>query len=335
MTPRLSRIARRAALIAAASLVTTAALAQAFPAKHVTLLVPYPAGGLSDVIARLVARPLKDTVGQSVIVDNLGGANGSIAAQRVLGQPADGHLVYQGSPNELILAPLAMQAVKYKSEDWRMVQMIGSFPMAVIARQGLSADSIDELVALAKKASAEGKPLTYGSVGIGSFYHVIGEHFAQTIRAKMTHVPYKGGAPMLQDMAANLVDVSFFVVDSRLPGDVAQGRLKVLATMAEPGKPEAEFLKKYPSINESKAVRDFAFNTWTGYFVRKDTPEPIVATLNKSLAAAMGDAEVKRKLEDLGGRVPPMMSIAAAQSEYETQTARFRTIARSIKLEAQ
>ncbi len=335
MTIRISRRILRAAVAAAVSLSASVALAQNFPSKHVTLLVPYPAGGLSDVIARLVARPLKDTVGQAVIVDNLGGANGSIAAQRVLGQPADGHLVYQGSPNELILAPLAMQAVKYKSEDWRMVQIIGSFPMAVIARKGLAADSIDELVALAKKASAEGKPLTFGSVGIGSFYHVIGEHFAQTIGANMTHVPYKGGAPMLQDMAANLVDVSFFVVDSRLPGDVAQGRLKVLATMAAPGKPEAAFLKQYPSINESKAVSDFAFNTWTGYFVRKNTPEPVVTSLNKSLANAMGDAEVRKKLEDLGGRVPPMMSVAEAQAEYEKQTARFRSIAKSIKLEAQ
>jgi tripartite-type tricarboxylate transporter receptor subunit TctC len=334
MTLSLSRITRRAALVAALSLAAGAAFAQAFPSKHVTLMVPYPPGGLSDVIARFVAKPLKETIGQPVIVDNLGGANGSIAAQRVLNAQPDGYLVYQGSPNELILAPLAMQGVKYKSEDWRMVQIIGSFPMAVIARKDLPANNVDELVALAKKADAEGKPLTYGSVGVGSLYHVVGEHFAQSVGVKMTHVPYKGGAPMMQDMAANLVDVAFFVVDSRLPADVDQGRLKVLATMAEPGKPEAEFLKKYPSINESKSVKDFAFSTWTGYFVRKDTPEPVVATLNKSLAAAMSDPDAKKRLEDLGGRVPPMMSVAEAQKEYEKQTARFRAITKSIKLEA-
>jgi tripartite-type tricarboxylate transporter receptor subunit TctC len=207
--------------------------------------------------------------------------------------------------------------------------------MAIIARPGLHANTVDELVALARKSAAEGKPLTYGSVGVGSFYHVIGEHFAQSIGARMTHVPYKGGAPMMQDINANLVDVAFFVVDSRLPGEVERGRVKVLATMAEPGKPEAEFLKKYPTVNESHSVKDFAFNTWTGYFVRKDTPEPVVATLNKALAKAMGDAEARKRLEDLGGRVPPMMSVAEAQKEYEQQTARFRTIAKSIKLEAQ
>lgn len=129
--------ARRTVLAAALALIAGAASAQGFPSKPVTLLVPYPAGGLSDVIARMVEKPLAKSIGQVVIVDNLGGASGSIAGQKVLNAPADGHLVYQGSPNELILAPLAMQAVKYKAEDWRMVQIIGSFPMAVLARKGL------------------------------------------------------------------------------------------------------------------------------------------------------------------------------------------------------
>jgi tripartite-type tricarboxylate transporter receptor subunit TctC len=329
------RLGRRAAIAAALALFAGTALAQAAAGKPVTLLVPYPAGGLSDVIARLVERPLAKAINQTVIVDNLGGAGGSIAAQKVLAAPADGTLVYQGSPNELILTPLALKTVKYNSEDWRMVQIIGSFPMAVLARKELEANSIDELVALAKKADAAGKPLTYASVGVGSFYHVIGEHFAQSIGAKMVHVPYKGFAPAQQDLAGNLVDVAFFVVDSRLPAFVEKGMFKVLATMAQPGKPEAKFLAQYPSINESKAVKDFAFDTWTGYFVPKSTPEPVIEALNKSLATAMNDAEARKKLEDLGGRVPPMMSVAEAQREYERQTARFRAIAKNIKLEAQ
>jgi len=328
---RRSLLARGVAL-AAGTLLAGAAFAQN---KPITLLVPYPAGGLSDVIARMVEKPFAKAAGQMVIVDNLGGAAGSIAAQKVLNSPADGQIVYQGSPNELVLAPMAMQSVKYKSEDWRMVQMIGSFPMAVLARKGLPANNVDELVALAKKSAAAGKPLTYASVGVGSFYHVVGAHFAHTIGAEMTHVPYKGFAPAQQDLAGNLVDVAFFVVDSRLPGFVDQGMFKVLATMAQPGKPEAKFLEKYPSINESKSVKDFAFDTWTGYFVRKDTPESVVAALNKNLATAMNDPEARKKLEDLGGRVPPMLSVADAQKEYERQTARFRAIAKGIKLEAQ
>ncbi len=332
---RLKQVTRRAAIAATLVLATGAAWAQATAGKPITLLVPYPAGGLSDVIARMVERPFSKAINQTVVVDNLGGAGGSIAAQKVLNTPADGTLVYQGSPNELILTPLVLKTVKYASEDWRMVQIIGSFPMAVLARKGLEANSIDELVALAKKASASGKPLTYASVGVGSLYHVVGEHFSQLIGAKMVHVPYKGFAPAQQDLGGNLVDLAFFVVDSRLPGLVDKGIFKVLGTMAHPGKPEAKFLAQYPTVNESKSLKDFTFDTWTGYFVPRSTPEAVVEALNKTLATAMNDPDARKKLEDLGGRVPPMMSVAEAQREYERQTVRFREIAKNIKLESQ
>lgn len=315
-------------------LLATAASAQN-PGKPVNLMVPYPAGGLSDVIARVVERPLAKTLGQMVIVENLGGVGGAIGAQKVLNAPADGQYLYQGSPNELILAPMALQAVKYKAEDFRLVQMIGSFPMAVLARKGLAANNIDELVALAKKQAAAGKPLTYGSVGIGSFYHVVGAHFAHTIGAEMTHIPYKGGAPLLQDMGGDAVDLAFFVVGDQTIGLADQGRLKVLATLAPQGKVEAEFLRKFPTVSDSKSVKNFAFNTWTGYFVRKDTPEPVAQALNKALTTAMSDPAARAQLEKLGGSVPAMLSLADAAREYEAQTARFRTIAKAIKLEAQ
>jgi tripartite-type tricarboxylate transporter receptor subunit TctC len=311
------------------------AQAQAFPAKPVNMMVPYPAGGLSDAIARLVERPLSKTLGQTVIVENLGGVSGALGAQKVLGAPADGYFIYQGSPNELILAPLAVQAVKYKAEDFRLVQMIGAFPIAILARKGLEANNVDELVALAKKAAAGGKPLTYGSVGIGSFYHVLGAHFAQTIGAEMTHVPYKGGAPLLQDMGGEQVDIAIFVVGAQTVGLADQGRLKVLGTLAPAGKVEAEFLKKYPSINDGKSFKDFAFNIWTGYFVRKDTPEPVVTALHKALSEAMADPQARAQLEQLGGMLPPMLPLPAVAKEYEAQTAKFRTIAKAIKLEAQ
>lgn len=312
-----------------------AAVAQNFPSRTVSLMVPYPAGGLSDVIARTVAPQLSKGVGQPVIVENLAGAGGSVAAQKVLNTAADGHVLYQGSPNELILTPMVLSSVRYKAEDWRMVQMIGAFPMAVLARKGLPANTIDELVELARKQSAAGKPLSYGSVGIGSFYHVVGAHFAQLIGAEMTHIPYKGGAPMFQDMGGENVDLAFFVVGENTLALADQGRLKVLATMAPSGKVEAEFLRRFPTVNDSKSVKDFAFNTWTGFFVRKDTPESVVQSLNKSLAAAMSDSGVKASLQKIGGDVPVMMSLDEARREYEAQTAKFRTIARSIKLEAQ
>lgn len=318
-----------AAGLAAPALVAAQAL------KPVNLMVPYPAGGLSDAIARVVERPLGKALGQMVIVENLGGAGGSLGAQKVLGAPADGSYLYQGSPNELILTPMALQTVRYKAEDFRFVQMIGTFPLAVLARKGLPANNVDELVALARKQAAAGKPLTYGSVGVGSLYHVIGAHFAQVVGAEMTHVPYKGMAPLLTDLGGDQVDVSFLVVGDSTIALADQGRLKVLATLAPKGQVEAEFLRRYPSINDSASIKDFAFNTWTGYFVRRDTPEPVVEALHKALSATMADAEVRAQLEKIGGRVPAPLSLAQAAQEYQAQTARFRAIAKSIKLEAQ
>ncbi|URI08095.1 tripartite tricarboxylate transporter substrate binding protein [Aquincola tertiaricarbonis] len=312
---------------------TRIASAQGPGARPMTLVVPYPAGGLSDAIARVVERPLAKAVGQMVIIENIGGVGGAIAAQKVLGGALDGGAIYQGSPNELILTPMALQAARYRAEDWRLVQMIGSFPLAVLARKGLPANDIDELVALARKAHAAGKPLSYASVGVGSLYHLLGAHFANSIGVQMTHVPYKGAAPAMQDLAGDQVDVAFIVVGESGIAMAQQERLKVLATLAPAGKVEAAFLRGYPSINESKSVHDFAFNTWTGYFVPKSTPEPVARALNQSLSVAIGDPEVKAQIEKLGGTVPPMMTLEAAAKEYESQTARFRAIAKSVKLE--
>lgn len=326
---------RALVLLAGLTLVSASAVAQTFPSKQVNLMVPYPAGGLSDVIARIVEKPLTRALGQQVIVENLGGVSGALAAQKVLAAPADGHLVFQGSPNELILAPLANAAVKFKSEDFRLVQMIGVSPITIHARKGLPANNVDELVALARKSAAAGKPLTYGSVGYGSFYHVLGAHFAQTIGAEMVHVPYKGAAPLLQDMGGDLVDISVLVTGLQSAGLADQGRLKILGTLAPAGKVEVPFLKAYPSINDSKSVKGFAYNIWTGYLVRKDTPEPVVQALNKALTTVLGDPVVRAELEKQGLMVATPLSVADAAREYETLTTSFRAIAKAIKLEAQ
>ena len=321
------------ALTAAAALLCAGGLAQAQSNKPMNLMVPYPAGGLSDAIARIVERPLGRALNQMVIVENLGGVGGALGAQKVLGAPADGQFLYQGSPNELILAPLALQAVKYKAEDFRFVQMIGTWPLAVLARPGLNVNTVDELVELAKKSSAAGKPLTYGSVGVGSLYHVLGAHFAQKIGAEMVHIPYKGMAPLLQDMGGNAVDVSFLVVGEQTIGLADAGRLKVLATLAPSGKVEAPFLAKYPSINDSKSIKDFAFNTWTGYFVRKDTPESVVQALHKALSEVANDPAVRAALEAQAMVVPRPQPLTAMNKVYSDNIARYRAIAKAINLQ--
>ena len=180
---------RRVAATLAGLALAGAAVAQAFPTRPVTLMVPYPAGGPSDAVARSLNNTLGKHLGQSVVVDNLGGATGGIAAQKVLAAPSDGYMVFQGSPNELILSPLANLAVKFKSEDFRLVQMIESTHIALVVRPDLPASNADELVAYARQQAAAGKPITYASVGPGSFYHLLGEHLSTETGVPMVHVP--------------------------------------------------------------------------------------------------------------------------------------------------
>lgn len=324
---------RRALLLTTAALLTAgAACAQSFPTRTVSLVVPYPAGGVSDVIARSLNTVLAKQLGQPVIVENIAGASGGIAAQKVLNAPGDGHLIFQGGPNELILAPLANTAIKYRSEDFRLVQMISVSPLAMFARKGLPVSNGDELAAYARKVAAEGKPLTFASVGAGSLYHVLGEQLSRIVGAPMTHVPYKGIAPAQQDLMAGMVDIFISPYGKSQVQLVEEGRMKVVVTLSAE---RQDMLKNYPSVNESTALKDFVFSTWSGYFVRKDTPEPVVLALHKALGEVANDAGVRASLEAQAMTVPRPQPLSALERLYADGIARYRGIAQGINLQAQ
>lgn len=319
-------------LIGLVCAVAGAASAQPFPNKPVTLMVPYPAGGLSDVIARTVNTSLAKHLGQPVIVENLGGASGGIAAQKVLSSPADGYMIFQGSPNELILAPLSNAAIKYKSEDFRLVQMITINPMAVFARKDLPANNGDELIDYARKQAAEGKPLTYASVGPGSMYHLLGEHMSKLLNVPMTHVPYKGAAPAFQDMMGGLVDVFMTPYGKGQVALADEGKIKAIAVLSTE---RQELIKKATPLNDSKALKGFVFDTWSGYFVHKDTPEAVVQALHKALSEAANDPAVRQSLEAQAMVVPRPQPLAAMTKIYTDNTARYRGIAKAMNLQPQ
>jgi tripartite-type tricarboxylate transporter receptor subunit TctC len=312
--------------------VSSAVWAQSFPSKPVTLMVPYPAGGVSDVIARTLNNTLSKHLGQPVIVENLGGASGGIAGQKVLNSPADGHIIFQGSPNELILAPLSNAAIKYKPEDFRLVQMITINPLVMLARKDLPASNGDELLAYARKAAAEGKSLTYASVGPGSLYHLLGEHMSRITGIPMTHVPYKGGAPAVQDLMGGQVDIFMTPYGKGQVQLVEEGKIKAPAVLSAE---RQEFFKKVPTLNESAALKGFIFDTWAGYFVHKDTPEPVVQALHKALSEVASDASVKHALEAQAMIVPKPQSLAAMGKLYSDNTAKYRAIAKSMGLQPQ
>jgi len=324
---------RKIGSLLAGLLLTGAALAaDPYPSKPVMVMVPYPAGGLSDVIARLVSPALGKQLGQPALVENLGGVSGAIAAQKVLSAPSDGYYLFQGSPNELILSPLANAAVKFKSEDFRLVQTIGAAQIAFLARKDLPVNSVDEFLDYARKMAREGRPITYASVGPGSFYHLLGEHLSKVTGIPMTHVPYKGGAPANQDLIGGQVDIYMAPFGKNYTELAKDGKIKILAML---NSERLEGVKQYPAISESKQLKNFEFTIWTGYFVKKDTPEPVVQALHKAITETLKDSGVRAGLETNSLLVSRPLPLAELNKVYADGTRQFRDIAKSINLQPQ
>jgi tripartite-type tricarboxylate transporter receptor subunit TctC len=326
----MNRIVQRCLALLAGVLLATAAAADTWPAKPVSLMVPYPPGGPSDAIGRIFSTPLGKELGQTVLVENLGGVSGAIAAQKVLSAPADGYYVFQGSPNEVILSPLANSSVRLKAEDFRLVAPVADAVMVVLTRKDLPVNNVDELIALARKSAD--KPLSYGSVGVGSLYHFIVENMQQVTGIKATHIPYKGNAPLLQDIGGGQVDFAVLVYSAAMGAMADQGRLKVIGQL---GAQRSELLKNLPTVSEGQALKNFHYKTWTGFMVPKNTPEPVVQRLHAAVGRTLKDPSVISQLT-LQTQVPsPPMSLSEAAKFFDTEMARYRAVAKSINLQPQ
>lgn len=319
-------------LLSAAVAASAPAHADTYPNKPVTLMVPYPAGGLSDVIARKVNVALAAELKQPVIIENLGGAGGAIAAQKVLNAPADGYYIFQGSPNELILAPLALKSVKYKPDDFRLVQQMALAPMAIVARKDFPAKNANEMVAYIQKMAKEGKPVNYASVGTGSFYHLMGEQLSQKIGAEMLHVPYKGGGPISQDLLGGQIDLFITPYGAPHVAMDKEGKMKFIAALsAEPQR----LIKHVPSVDENKLLKGFHYTIGSGYYVKKGTPEAIVEALHRALTKVMFDADFRTTMIAMGQEPSPALRMDEAAKAYAEDIKLYQGIAKSINLQAQ
>jgi tripartite-type tricarboxylate transporter receptor subunit TctC len=321
---------RSLALSAGLLLGAAAAFAQGSAIKPVNLMVPYPAGGPSDAIARIFNTPLGRELGTTVLVENLGGVSGALAAQKVLAAPADGQFIFQGSPNEVILSPLANAAVKLKTEDFRLVHPVADAVMVFVVRKDLPVNSVDELIALARKSAAQ--PLTYGSVGIGSLYHLILEQVQASTGTKLQHVPYKGNAPLLQDIAGGQVDFAVLVYSAAMGGLAEQGRLRVIGQL---GAQRSELLKNVPTVSEGQTLKNFSYKIWTGFMVPSKTPEDVVVRLHAAIGKTLQDPAVRAQLAAQTQVPAAPMSLAESAKFFDAETARYRAIARQINLQPQ
>jgi tripartite-type tricarboxylate transporter receptor subunit TctC len=260
-------------------MLAASALAQeSYPARPVKILVPYAPGGATDIIARIVAQRLTESLGQSFVVENRTGANGNIALEAAAKAPADGYTLMVGnvSTNAINESIYASQLTIRPSRDLVGITKLVEVPHIVVASTNLPANSIAELIALAKKEPGK---INFASVGVGSYPHLDMERFMRAAGVEMTHVPYKGGAGQaIPAMVAGEVQVAFFNMASLLP-HIRSGRLKALAAVPPQRLPE---LPNVPTLAE-QGFPGIGTNAWQGLFAPAATPKAIVDKLHASV----------------------------------------------------
>ncbi|MGA7487727.1 MAG: tripartite tricarboxylate transporter substrate binding protein [Xanthobacteraceae bacterium] len=270
-----------------------AAAATDYPTRPVALVVAFPPGGASDVLARLLGRKLEQMLGQPVVIDNRPGAGGNVAAEGVAHAAPDGYTLLAGNN-----AILATNAALYKkinfdpAADFAPVGLIGSQANILVVNPAVPARTMAELIALAK---ANPGKLNFASSGHGLAAHLAGELFKAEAGIDIVHVPYKGAAPALQDVIAGHVQMMFATASSVVP-HIRDGKVRALAVATLK---RTAVLPDIPTIDEL-GLKNFDATTWHGLVVPARTPGEIVVTLNRALAAALADPGVKKSLGDLG-----------------------------------
>jgi tripartite-type tricarboxylate transporter receptor subunit TctC len=273
------------------------AVAQAFPARQITMVVPFPAAGPADVLARILSERMRVSLGQSVIVENLGGAAGSIAVGRVARAAPDGYTIVLGNLGTHVFNG-AIYALGYDlMNDFEAVALLPSNYQLIIASNAAPANNLQELIAWVK---ANSDKITCGTAGPGSPSHIAAAYFQTTIGAHFQLVPYRGTPQVIQDLVAGQVDIVFDQVSSSLP-QVRAGKIKAFAVTA---KSRLAAVPEIPSVDEA-GLPGFYTTFWFGLWAPKGTHGSIIERLNSALVETLADAMVRSRLRDLGSEIPP------------------------------
>jgi len=273
--------------------VSGTALAQTFPAKPITIIVPFPPGGVTDPVARQVGQRMAENVKQPVIVENKPGASGIIAAEFVKKQPADGYTVLFGFTGSHAVNPSLYTKLPYDPQkDFQPVTLIINSPHILVVPADSPAKSVADLVALAKS-----KPggLTFASQGIGAGGHLLGEMFKAQTKTNLSHVPYKGSAPALTDMLAGRVDLFFDALVTSLPY-VRDGKLRALAIA---NKTRSKLLPDVPTMADA-GFPGIEMDQWFGMLVPAGTPPAVVQRLNQEFIKAVRSPDIEKSLTERG-----------------------------------
>ena len=293
MEPMMIAILKRWALAVLLAAVATGAFAQAYPTKPIRIVVPFPAGGATDTLARAAAQKLTEAWGQPVVVDNRPGAGGNIGSELVAKAAPDGYTLEMGTVgthaiNASLYAKMPYDHVK----DFAPVILVASVPNVLVVNPAVPANSVQELIAYAK---ANPGKLNFASSGSGTSIHLSGELFKVMAGVQMTHIPYKGSAPALQDLIGGQVQLMFDNLPPSLP-QIKGGKLRALAvtsTVRAPALPDV------PTVAEA-GLPGFEASSWFGILAPAGTPPDIIAKLNAEIAKWLASPEAKERMLALG-----------------------------------
>ena len=282
-----------ATLVAAFSLTAPAAHAQTvavFPKQSVTLVVPFPAGGPTDAMARLLALKLSERLGQPVVIDNRGGAGGGIAAEMVARAPADGHTLFFGTTGTLSINPSLYKKLRYDPvKDFAPVSLMATTMNVLVVNPEVPAKNLAELVQLAKSKPGE---LAYGSAGNGSSNHLSGELFKSIAGLQVSHVPYRGSAPAMIDLLGGRLAMMFDTIAVQTQ-NIAAGKVRALAVT---GPKRSPLLPEVPTAQEA-GLKGFDVTIWFGVLAPAGTPAPIIERLNREVVAVMATDEMRKRMQ--------------------------------------
>ncbi|UPA27888.1 Bug family tripartite tricarboxylate transporter substrate binding protein [Shinella oryzae] len=298
---KMSKLTRRMALSAGLSLlsllaVNAPALADGFPERQVTLVVPFAAGGSTDVVARIIAQKMSEDLGQQVIVQNVAGAGGNLGADNVARADADGYTILMGTVATHALNPLILKSTPYDAEkDFAPISLLVVVPNVLVVNPALPAKNVEELLALLKGAPDQ---YSYASSGNGTPLHLSGELFKSMAGVEMVHIPYKGAGPALNDVIANQVPIMFDNLPSS-SGHIKAGTLRALAVTT---KERATSFPDVPTVAES-GIPGYETYTWNALFAPAGTPTEVIARLNQSANTALKDPAVAERMKEFSATI--------------------------------
>ena len=286
------------AVVLAAAMPVGPLTAQDYPTRPITLVVPYAAGGGNDVLARTVAEKMSQTLGQQIVIENRGGAGGSIATRQVARAAPDGYTLVIGGTGTLAVNPTLYSNVGYDPrKDFAPVGLIATGALIILVHPSVPANTVQDLIALAKREPGK---LNYASAGVGSGIHLGAELFAQMAGIKLTHIPYKGTGPALNDLLGGHVSMYF----SSIPPAVSLVREGKVRAIAVTGATRSKVFPDLPTAAES-GLPGYEAVLHYGIVAPAGTPRPIVERLNKDLRAALALGDVRERLAGTGAEPLP------------------------------